>query len=428
MALIRLPMTRLPVIRLPVIRWAAMIGALLAACLALGAPVQADNGRLLIVGGGLSLDNEAVYRALIDNRPADAPGIAIIAAATAEPASRAATFAGELMFYGVSPDNIAVVHLALIDDPETPNVDESDWADNADNAEEIAKIENAGAIWFTGGDQLRLNQVLVRAQGADSPMLAAIRARLAAGAIVGGTSAGAAAISSPMIVRGDAFGALFNSVGDAMGESDGRLVLMTGFRLFSPFIVDQHFAQRGRLGRLAQAIMEQPREARIGIGIDEDTALLVNLADNSASVIGRNTLTLVDGRRAARTQEGAVQLRGLLLSRLHDGDSLNLSTLAVSASPAREAVGDRQTIYGGLWPSVELARPLEEEWRSMHVTEQRSGSTARFEVTLNEAKSSARFTFQADRNTRYWRGPSDEGWNGTLSGVRLSITSGAPAR
>lgn len=410
-------------------RLLTMIGALLAACLALGAPAQAENGRLLIVGGNLSFDNEAVYRALIDNRLADAPSIAIIAAATSTPASHAATFAGELMFYGVEPDNITIVHLALIDDPGTPNIDESDWASNADNAEEIAKIENAGAIWFTGGNQLRLNQVLVRAQGADSPMLAAIRARLAAGAIIGGTSAGAAVISSPMIERGDAFGALFSSVGDAMGVSDGGLVLMTGFRLFSPFIVDQHFAQRGRLGRLAQAIMEQPQAARIGIGIDEDTALLVNLENNSASVIGRATLTLLDGRRAARTQEeGAMQLSGLLLSRLHDGDSFNLLTLAVSANPVREAVGDRQAIYGGLWPSVELARPLEEEWRSMHVAEQRLIDSAQFEATLAEGKRSARFTFQADRNTRYWRGPSDEGWNGTLSGVRLSIITGAPTR
>ena len=185
------------------IRLLALAGALFAACFALNAPARADNGHLLIVGGGLSLDNEAVYSAFIDGRPADAPNIAIIAAASADPASRAATFAGELMFYGVSPENITVVHLALIDDPDTPDVDESEWASNADNAEEIAKIENAGAIWFTGGDQMRLTQALVRERGADSPMLAAIRARLAAGAMIGGVSA--AAMSRPMIARGDAF-------------------------------------------------------------------------------------------------------------------------------------------------------------------------------------------------------------------------------
>lgn len=404
------------------IRFVALVGALLTACIPLCAPALAEDGRLLIVGGGLSLDNEAVYRAFIDNRPAEAPNIAIIAAASVDPSSRASTFAGELMFYGVSPENITIVHLALIDDPDTPDVDESEWASNADNAEEIAKIENAGAIWFTGGDQLRLTQALVRERGADSPMLAAIRARLRAGAIVGGTSA--AAMSRPMIARGDAFEALFGPVDDHLSANAGRLILTTGLRLFSPFTVDQHFAQRGRLGRLARAIMEQPRAARIGIGIDEDTALLVNLADYSANVIGRGALTLLDGRDAAPVrEEGAMQLNGLLLSRLHGGDSVDLSTLAVSASPEREAARARQTVSGGLWPSVELLRPLEGERRSMHVTEQRSGSLARFEATLAEGKRNARFTFRTDHNTGYWRGPSDEGWNGTLTGVRVSIST-----
>jgi cyanophycinase len=404
------------------IRFVALVGALLAACIPLNAPAGADTGRVLIVGGALSLDNEAVYRAFIDNRPAEAPNIAIIAAASADSASRAAAFAGELMFYGVSPENIRVVHLALTDDPDTPDVDESEWASNADNAGEIAKIENAGAIWFTGGDQLRLTQALIRERGADSPMLAAIRARLASGAIIGGMSA--AAMSRPMIARGDAFGALFGPVDDQLSADDGRLIMTTGLRLFSPFTVDQHFGQRGRLGRLARAIMEQPRAARIGIGIDEDTALLVNLADYSANVIGRGALTLLDGRRAVPVrEEGAMQVTGLLLSRLHGGDSVNLSTLAVSASPEREAVRARQTISGGLWPSVELLRPLEGERRSLHVIEQRAGRSARFEAMLAEGKRNARFTFRADRDTGYWRGPSDQGWNGTLTGVRVSISS-----
>lgn len=408
-------------------RFILAIGALLAACLTLGAPAQAENGQLLIVGGGLSLDNEVVYRAFIDGRPADRPNIAIIAAATAEPASQAAIFAGELMFYGVSPENIMVVHLALVDDPETPNVDESEWAANADNAEEIAKIENAGAIWLTGGDQLRLNQVLVGPNNADSPMLAAIRMRLAAGAIIGGTSAGAAAISSPMIARGDAFAALFSPVADDAAEGDGRLVLVTGLRLLSPYIVDQHFAQRGRLGRLARAIMDQAQAARIGIGIDEDTALLISFADNSAHIIGRGAATLLDGRRATQTQaDGVPQFNDLLLSRFHDGDSVNLSTLAIIPNPEREAVTDRQTIYGGLWPSVELLRPLEADRRALYVSEQRSAGSARFEATLSEGKRGARFTFRADGHTRYWRRPSDDGWNGTLTAVHLSIANGPP--
>jgi cyanophycinase len=401
-----------------------MIGMFFAACLALAVPAQAENGRLLIVGGGLSLDNEAVYSALIDNRPADAPGIAIIAAASGSQAG-AATFAGELMFYGVEPADIVIVDLALVDDPETPDVDESDWAANAANPEEIAKIENAGAIWFTGGDQLRLNRALVRPGGFDSPMLAAIRERLRAGAIIGGTSAGAAAMSSPMIVRGDPFEALFRPVGDMIsesGQSGDQLTLITGLRLFSPFIVDQHFAQRGRIGRLARAIMTQPQPARIGMGIDEDTALLVDLAQNEARVIGRGSVTVFDGREASVSGNGFTDVD---LSRLHDGDMLNLATLAVTPTTGRERVTDRQSVFGGLWPSVRLTDPLETQRRQLFAGEQRHRTSAEFEARFTEGKRGAVFTLSADTATRYWRNDADEGWNGTLTGVRVSLRTGA---
>ncbi|MEM8695392.1 MAG: cyanophycinase [Pseudomonadota bacterium] len=403
--------------------WRAIALLLFAAGLACMAPAQAANGRLLIVGGGLSLDNEPVYRALIDNRPDDAPGIAIVAAAGMDASSRAATFAGELMHYGVAPEDIAVVSLAVVDDPDTPDVDESDWAANAANPEEIAKIETAGAIWFTGGDQLRLNRALIRPGGFDSPMLAAIRARLRAGAIVGGTSAGAAAMSSPMIVRGHAFDALFAPIGDDVSENGGDaepLVLMPGLRLLAPFVVDQHFAERGRLGRLARAIMEQPGPARIGIGIDEDTALLVDLAGNGARVIGRGAVTMLDGRRA--TESGGT-INEILLSRLHDGDRIDLTSLSVDPAPSRLAADDRQTVFGGLWPSVELLRVLETQMRPLNISEYRPRGSARFEARLADGKREARFLFRADRETRAWRGQNDAGWNGTLTGVRLSLES-----
>lgn len=401
-------------------RWLAIAVWTVLAALALAGPARADTGHLLIVGGGLSFDNEPVYRALLDNRPEESPGVAIIAAATSDASASAATFAGELMHYAVAPEDIMIVRLAVVDDPDTPDIDESDWAANASDPEEIAKIEAAGAIWFTGGDQLRLNRALIEQGGADSPMLAAIRARLRDGAIVGGTSAGAAAMSSPMIGRGNGFGALFGDIGDAVADEGDGLVLMQGLRLFSPFILDQHFAARGRLGRLMRAIMAQPGPARIGIGIDEDTALLVGLADYSAQVIGTGAVTLLDGRRASATADG---IDGVRLARLHDGDRLSLTDLAIEPSASRTVVGNSQTVFGALWPSVELLRPLESERLQLNVSEFRPANTARYEVRLLEGKRSAHFTFEAGRGTRAWRNASDTGWNGTLTGVRLSLES-----
>ena len=401
----------------------AFAGLLLAVVVLFGGPAQAENGRLLIVGGSLALENEAVYRALIDNRPDDSPGIAIIAAAGMDGSARATTFAGHLMHHGVDPEQITIVALATVDDPDTPDVDESDWVANAANPDEIAKIDMAGAIWFTGGDQVRLNRALVRPGGIDSPMLAAIRARLAAGAIVGGTSAGAAAMSNPMIARGDPFEALFGPIGDTVGEDPNRpepLVLMQGLRFFAPFTVDQHFMERARLGRLARAIAQQPGPARLGVGIDEDTALLVNLFERRGAVIGRGAVTILDARDAAVS---ANAITGIRLSRLHDGDRIGLNSFEVSPSETRLSVADRDRIFGGLWPTLEPLQFLESEAISFHTSEMRRGSTIRVSARLTYAKQTASFTLSGDSDTRYWRRESDYGWNGTLTGVRLSLTT-----
>jgi cyanophycinase len=409
-----------------VIRFLALACAMLFGALSAPASAQAEGGRLVIVGGGLSLDNADVYHAFIDNRAEGSPGIAIIAAASASPSGSGATFAGELMFYGVAAEDIAIVQLAMLDDPDTPDVDESEWAGNAVDPEQIAVIESAGAIWFTGGDQMRLRQLLIAEDGADTPMLAAIRARLEAGAVIGGSSAGAAAMSDPMIAGGDPFGGLFGEVleaGPAQNEESGSLVLDRGLGFFTPGLVDQHFAQRGRFGRLARAIMAQPAASRTGIGIDEDTALLVDRGDHAAWVVGRGTVTALDGRQATVSATGFADIR---LSRLHGGDMLDLSTLAVTPASGRQPVTARPSVFGGLWPSVRLADPLESETRQLFTSEQRRAATARFEVNLAEDKRGAIFVFVADARTRYWRSAEEEGWNGTLSGVRLSLTTGAP--
>jgi cyanophycinase len=409
-----------------VMRLLAALGTLLWALFATAAPAQEAGGRLLIVGGGLSLDNADVYHAFIDNRPEDVPGIAIISAASDYPMASATTFAGQLMFYGVSAEQIAVIRLASVDDPDTPDVDESEWADNASDPEEIARIENAGAIWFTGGDQVRLQQALVAADGSDTPMLAAIRERLEAGAIVGGTSAGAAVLSDPMIARGDPFEALFGPVATTMpsqGEETEKLVVLRGLGLFGPVIFDQHFAQRGRFGRLARATMAQPVTERIGIGVDENTALLVDRGDRMAWAVGRGIVTVLDGRNAGVSENGFSDVR---LSRLHGGDMLNLATLAVTPASGRERVTARQSVFGGLWPSVRLADPMERETRQLYTSERRRAAGATYEVNFAEEKRGAIFTFEADADTRYWRGEAEEGWNGTLTGVRLSLRTGDP--
>lgn len=255
-------------------------------------PLIAKPGTLLIVGGALSPDNAAIYRAFID--AANGGTIAVIPSASGEPQASLDAFAANLVQHGVARARIIDVHLAEVDDPAT-TVDEATWAANAKDSDEIATIENASAIWFTGGDQARTLRLLTE-NGKDTPMLTAIRKRLAAGAVVGGTSAGAAIMGTGMIVCGDprrANDAISNDPADCAARGGQRepLVLGGGLGFLSGYVVDQHFSQRSRLPRLLRAVA---CGAGRGIGIDEDTALVIDLATRRATVAGVGKVTVVE--------------------------------------------------------------------------------------------------------------------------------------
>lgn len=327
---------------------------LFAALLLLAAGPACAGGTLVIAGGRLSPDNASVHRSFLDARPQGRPGIAIIPSASGAPASSARAIADALLRHGARPEDIGVVRIARQDDPATPDADESRWADNAANATEIARIEQAGAIWFTGGDQLRTTHLLAPA-GRETPMLAAIRARLAAGAVVGGSSAGAAIMSRPMITEGDPLSALLEPVSrqsapgarahenPGAGAPDNRipgggLAMGTGLGFLAAGLVDQHFDARRRLGRLARALFELPAADRFGFGIDEDTALVVDLDARRARVVGTATVTVLDGRRAHPTPGLRFGAEGLRLAIASSGDTIDLGSLDVTPTPAAGAI------------------------------------------------------------------------------------------
>ncbi len=261
-------------------------------------PLAAKGGNLVIVGGGLSPDNADIYRAFIDR--AKGGTIAIVPSASGEPQASADAFADNLVRHGVDRSRISVVRLAEVDDPATLQVNEADWASNASNKAEIARIEAAGGIWFTGGDQVRTMRLLTNQQG-ESPMLKAMRDRLSKGAVIGGTSAGAAIMGSGMIACGEprraGTDAVSRSVADCATQEGGvePLVLTKGLGFLPGYVVDQHFSERGRLPRLVRAVV---CGAGHGIGIDEDTALIIDLVGRKAIIIGKSSVTALTPSRA----------------------------------------------------------------------------------------------------------------------------------
>ena len=158
-------------------------------------------------------------------------------------------------------------------------------------------LDGMTGIWFGGGDQVRLANIL-----RDSPTLRAIRMRFAAGAVVGGTSAGAAVLSTPMITGDE------EKPGGARPPEDSTEHWMTiarndvitqqGFDFLRTAIVDQHFVRRRRHNRLLSLVLESSQ--KLGVGIDESTALRIG-PDGIWHVLGASVAVIYDARHAVVT-------------------------------------------------------------------------------------------------------------------------------
>lgn len=148
-------------------------------------------------------------------------------------------------------------------------------------------LARASGVFFTGGDQARIMDVL-----ADPELLAAVKTRFAAGIVFGGTSAGAAVVSARMIT----------GEGDFTVIDGDTVEVRPGLGLVEGVIVDQHFVRRQRQNRLFGLVLKHPAER--GVGIDEDTALLVS-EGHRAEVVGKGPVMLVD---AAGTDRLTIRL------------------------------------------------------------------------------------------------------------------------
>jgi cyanophycinase len=190
---------------------------------------------------------------------------------------------------------------------------------DADEPSRIARLEQASGVFFTGGNQLRLSTLI-----GGTPIAQAIRKLNARGVPVAGTSAGAAFISEHMIAFGD----------EGSTPIAGSVRLAPGLGLTNRFIIDQHFRQRDRLGRLLTALAYNP--FAVGIGLDEDTAAFI-APDNTVHVEGSGAITVVDASEVqfssmAEIDEGQpVCLLGIKLHLLTRGATFNLHTRVADA-------------------------------------------------------------------------------------------------
>ena len=204
-------------------------------------------------------------------------------------------------------------------------------------------LEGANAVFFTGGDQLKVTSMI-----GDTPLFSRLYEIFLDGGTIAGTSAGASMMSETMIVRGSA---------EESHRVQGNLQLAPGLGFAKDMVIDQHFAERGRIGRLLGVVGQNPRI--IGIGIDENTAILMR-PQRDFRVLGEGGVTVLDGRHVtysniAEADEGCtMSVFGVLLHLLGSGDVFDLGRrqprdlpeAAVGAAGSRSAASGRSNGNG----------------------------------------------------------------------------------
>lgn len=333
---------------------ALLVLTLLSACGPTEGPEEADEasfealpGRLVIVGGSLDADNEAVYRAVLEARDGDGP-LCVLPTASGDPEPSMNSAIQRFQRY-VGPDVEVTGIWVTTENPEAvgrPAV--------------VDSLAACSGYWFVGGSQSRIMEVFRPAAG-DTPAYEALMRRWREGSVVSGSSAGAAMMSSRSIAGGSPEEALdYGVVRDENrdGEADGEGVWVMPGMDFAPWaILGQHHLARGRWGRLVVAVLEEPDA--LGLGIDENTALVVDHGQDglSAEVVGASSVLLVDDS-GADVDVAARTARGLRLELLGAGDVLELETGAITrATVGRTAPDGSIDPSAGGEPGQTLAQP-----------------------------------------------------------------------
>ena len=221
------------------------------------------KGHLIIVGGAEDKTGECEILRQVPEMLSESGSQSLVVLTTASEQGRASGVEYRTVFEFLGVNSVQVLDINTRSEA---------------NDEDICKtLERAGCIFFTGGDQLRITSILGGTRCHD-----VIKQMYESGGVIMGTSAGASVMSSTMIVKGE----------DNEPSRKCTLKMAPGLDLLEGTIIDQHFDQRGRFGRLLTGVAENP--GVLGVGIDEDTAIKL-YPDKHFEVIGTNAVTVIDG-------------------------------------------------------------------------------------------------------------------------------------
>ncbi len=246
--------------------------------------VRSGEGDLLVIGGAEDkLGKRTVLSEFVDRAGGHDARIAVIPTASSLGPEIIEVYAalfhrlGAAEVYGVRPEDRA----------------------QASSPEIVSALDRATGIFMTGGNQLKLSTVI-----AGTPFAGAIMEARSRGVTIGGTSAGASIQSSHMV----AFGPGGSTPKQRMTQ------VAAGLGLVENCVIDQHFAQRNRYGRLLMIVAQSPQ--LLGMGVDEDTAAVISRSGDAdvLRVVGRGSVTLLDGSHMVTNAHEAKERRPILAS------------------------------------------------------------------------------------------------------------------
>lgn len=288
----------------------------LAALAALLLPPGAASaqGVTVVIGGALQADNALVWRELVSLAGGPGARFVVLATASGEPERSAATLVQRLQAHGAMATAL----------PVAPRWAGVDAAEAVRDATLLAEVERSRGVFLSGGAQARLLDTLAPG-GEPTPLLQALRALWQRGGVVAGTSSGAAVLSA--VAFRDAPD-LLGILKDPAGRLRDGIEVDRGFAFLpADVVVDQHFIQRGRIGRLLPLMLQ--RGLALGLGVDEDSAAVVR--GREVRALGRHGVLVLDTTGATHAP-GPFNVRGTLLHWLAPGDRFDLDTRAPTAA------------------------------------------------------------------------------------------------
>lgn len=257
---------------------------------------KSPTGQLIIIGGSEDKEGSCtILREFVRRAGGREARIVVMTVATSLPGEVGTEYRAIFARFGV--DTVEIV--------------DTERREDADNPRDLEVIDSATGVFFTGGDQARITDLLK-----DTEIDKLLHEKFARGLVIAGTSAGAAMMPDIMIVEGES----------ETNPTIDSVTLEPGMGFLPNVAIDQHFSQRGRLGRFVSALMQQP--AVLGFGIDENTAIAIY--GDEAEIIGEGAVTIVDVASISHTNineslhDEALAICGAKLHILPHGYRFNL--------------------------------------------------------------------------------------------------------